>query len=94
MPYFFRKLAKETAPWPQVKRLGILEFVGGITFGGIFLAPFVYSQYWYKTRTGLSAVNFVQLSDGDDIFDPGKSREKTKNFLNILQSDVKPGDHY
>ena len=95
MRYYFRKLVKEPLPWPQVKRINILELIGGIGFGAIFLTPFIYGQYSYKTRTGLSGVNFSRLSTTEDIFDPSASKETTTNFLtDILQSDIKPGDHY
>ena len=92
MPYFFRKLTKDALPWPQTKRMSIFELFGGVLFGGIFLTPFIYGQYSYKTRTGLSGINFTQIRDNEDLFNP--SVETATNYLEILQSDVKPGDHY
>lgn len=86
------KLAKEPLPWPQAKRIGIFELFGGIIFGGIFLTPFIYGQYSYKNRSGLSGINFNQLHDNDDLFN--QSTETMDHYLEILQSDVKPGDHY
>ena len=92
MRYYFKKVTKEALPWPQAKRMGIIEFIGGITFGGLFFTPFIYGQYSYKTRSGLSAINFTQSTDYQDLFDP--SVETTTNYAEMLQSDVKPGDHY
>ena len=91
MRYYFMKLAKPSAPWPQVGRLKIRELIGGLAFGSIFLSPFIYGQYSYKTRTGLSGLNFNPLDHGDIV---SANSEKATNFIEILQSDVKPGDHY
>ena len=89
-----RRATKAVLPWPQVKRLGLFEFIGFIGFGGIFMTPFVFGQYSYKTRSGLSGINFGQLAGYEDMFDPDSTVESTTNFMDILKSDVKPGDHY
>ena len=48
----------ELPPWPIVNRMKFREFIFGTFWGIVFLTPFVYGQYCYKTRTGISTINF------------------------------------
>lgn len=56
---FARKAPKNELPeWPQVHRIKLREIFMATFWGVVFFTPFVYAQYSYKTRTGLSSVNF------------------------------------
>jgi len=80
---------KDLPPYPEVHRLRVGELVLGTFWGGVFLLPFVYGQYWYKTRSGLSAIDFYRLKSPD-----GDPSLKTENLLASIQSSEKPGDRY
>ena len=81
------KVFKTLEDWPKVGRLKIRHLLLGTIWGGIFLFPTIYGQYCYKTRTGLSQ---IQFDNSKTSFRELYNNKKTDDYLNLLKVETKP----
>lgn len=79
-------------PYPEAPKLRIRDVVFGSFWFGVFLSPFIYGQYCYKTRKGISILDFsVKNGKPNDII----KEKKSQNYLeNLMKTDEKLGDHF
>ena len=85
-----RHFSSNTLPeYPIPPKLRIRDVVFGCFWFGIFLTPFVYGQYSYKYRTGISNINFnVKHGKPYDI----SKEKKSQNYLReMMKTDEKLG---